>query len=389
MNKLGYRYNFKLLEKDLETAYRCFCLDNSSSTRTDLYHRIKEISFAILSVGSKWSKYNIDYDTISYKYSLYLLERMITKRFRPKYTSDHFPWVNYINKNILHVVNTCREDNLWHELVKDLEFLVDQNACVFDKVSEDGGNQEDYIAEKQLAATLYKSLRIFYSDKEIRRILPIAIDIVSSDGCTAIHKGLNKDLKDFTVVLISLAKRIISENSVSRFYEVSKTDFKKAMSSSVRSSLFLSSVANSNIFPKELLLSLDYDSLYRIVQVAGGKCIRIPNQGELDSLMGAVLSVSNRILEGKKIDDSISTAKRDLDLVFSKQIDIQSFVTKMVDTIEIHGEDKSSEPLIELLSKSLKDVKNILDQYMKVKIADNSKKTFGDIYKKVETSLSL
>jgi len=391
MHKASYNHDFPSLEWKLEKAYRSFCLSNCNCSRTELYSAIKEIAYGILQVGEDWKDKNIDWESTSYEYALYLLERIMVGKFRPSYDSDKFPWSVYINKNLKHVVETCREDNVWHELVKDLEYLVDQRSEALDRIADTSGDQEDFIWEKQLSVNLYKSLRIFYSSKEIRRLLPIAIDLISSDEYNFSNRGMSKDIKDFVMVLIALSKRLSVDHDAKRFYEVPKSEFKKAMSASVRSSLFLSTVTNSNIFPKELLLSLDIDSLYRLVQVSGGRYVRIPNQNELDSLMAAVLSVSKRILEGKKIDDSLNVAKKDLNLMFSKQINIQEFVTKMVKTIEIHGEDKESEPLIKLLSNSLKNVDTLVDKYLDVKLSmkEENKKTYRDVVRTLNKPLPL
>ena len=391
MHKASYNHDFPALEWKLEKAYRSFCLSNCNCSRTELYSAIKEIAYGILQVGEDWKDKNIDWESTSYEYALYLLERIMVGKFRPSYDSDKFPWSVYINKNLKHVVETCREDNVWHELVKDLEYLVDQRSEALDRIADTSGDQEDFIWEKQLSVNLYKSLRIFYSSKEIRRLLPIAIDLISSDEYNFSNRGMSKDIKDFVMVLIALSKRLSVDYDAKRFYEVPKAEFKKAMSASVRSSLFLSTVTNSNIFPKELLLSLDIDSLYRLVQVSGGRYVRIPNQNELDSLMAAVLSVSKRILEGKKIDDSLNVAKKDLNLMFSKQINIQEFVTKMVKTIEIHGEDKESEPLIKLLSNSLKNVDTLVDKYLDVKLSmkEENKKTYRDVVRTLNKPLPL
>ena len=191
-------------------------------------------------------------------------------------------------------------------------------------------------------------------------MLPMAMEVIANG--TGFNGKTPQDLQSFCVTLVALSKRLVADQyPKSRDISSNAPSVQKLLKSSLRSSIFLSAVANSEMFPKELLLSLDIDSLYRLVQVCGGQSIRVPFAEELDSLLCAVVSTSKIITEGKDIDKAISDAKEACGLTMTKQINIRYFVSKLTKTFDIFKEDEQKKPLIEVLLGSLKTLTDSLD----------------------------
>jgi hypothetical protein len=146
-------------------------------------------------------------------------------------------------------------------------------------------------------------------------------------------------------------------------------------------------VVHAKFFPQELLLALDVDSMYRLVAVLGGKKIRIPTARELDSLIGAVVSVSKMVLEGKPLNKSLQESKEDLNLVFSDKVNIQYFVSKCLESFNIFDADKPSSPLINILANSIKTL-DTLFKSMEKKSSTASPEILLDQYIKLSESFS-
>jgi hypothetical protein len=121
---------------------------------------------------------------------------------------------------------------------------------------------------------------------------------------------------------------------------------------------------NAKFFPREFLLALDIDSLYRLVQIAGGKRLKIPTPRDLNTLIGAVVSVSKMVMEGKDLRESVNTSKKDFDLVFSHEVNIHNFVGKIINSMDLFGEDAETEPMISMLVLSIKSLERLMNQFI-------------------------
>jgi hypothetical protein len=358
------RFNLRDLEDKCLIAYANFETDSNEFTRTQVFLTIKELAFAVLSVGP-YSKNGLDFDKVSYEYSIYLFERIVLGTFKMKGHTGRFPLQQYVRKNIKHVIYTMRDIDVWKDVVSDLEFLMnDDSLTELDSIIDPSPAPCHFIDRHVSSAKLLDLIRMYYTYEEIRRLLAISIEHIYGNWYQYINSYAPSDVKDFVVVLVASAKRVVRVDNVFYGLDMKKSTVKKALSSAVRSTVFMSTVVNSEFFPKELLLSLDLDSLYRLVSVMGGKNLRIPTQKELNTLIGGVVAASKVILEGKDSKDvkkTIKDTRNDYDLVFSSRVDIQFFVSKAIENFNLFKNESSSEPLINLLVSSI----NSLDKLFK------------------------
>jgi len=358
------KFNLRKLETEALTGYKSFKEDNDQDSRTQLFNGIRELAFAILTVGD-FEKYNIDVEESSYEYALYLFERILNGfELVPSGKGDKFPLQYYISLNIKDTVITKRDDELFKSLIGDMQFLIERKEVM---EVEDDTDLESKIHHDYLANCLFKALRIFYTHDEIRRVLPISLELMFESKRKLIIDNSPTDIKDFSTVLISLAKRVIIDSNINVEYDIPKKRLEEIFGSSVRSSVFLAAVVDTNFFPKELLLSLDSDSLSRIVSLMGGKSIRIPTQRELDTLLGSVVTIAKMIMEGGEVKDLLKETKANMDLVYcnQKHFNVQTFISKSIETYNMFGEDPKTKPLINALISSIKSIETIIDQVVK------------------------
>jgi len=352
-------FDFKELERVTRLAYVGMTKNGCDKTRTAFYSTVKDLAYAILYVNKWGETYSLDIHETAYEYSVYLFERVMTEKFIPKKDIDKFPWIEYIKLNIKHVIHTSlKDDNRWQDLISDFQFFVDNETEYLDSTVQVAVSLDDNLYKTQVSRKIYDAISIFYSREEIARMMPMAMEVISNG--TGLNGKTPPDLQNFCVTLVALSKRCVSEQG-DPVRSPTNASLQKMLKSSLRSSIFLSAVANSDIFPKELLLTQDIDSLYRLVQVCGGQTIRIPYVEELDSLLCAVVAVSKIVMEGKEIEKAISDAKENCDLVMTKQINIKHFVAKLTQTFDTFTEDKEQKPLIELLLGSLRTLNDSLD----------------------------
>lgn len=355
-------FNFEEMENSLSECYSKYLKIDDNKTRTQLFLEIKKMAFAILNVGKFWKDLNIDFEIVSYEYSTYLLERIILGTLVPKGIT-RFPWQQYIRKNIKHIAITKRkEENFWHEMVDDMQFLLDEYSDV-DSNLRDETSMDDVIDKTLLTEKLYRAIRIFYSEEDIRRFYPICIGNIDRNFGSYKIKFLPEDVKQFISVVVCCAKRLAAEQNINRSSDISMKEFKKILSSSVRSSVFLSAVVNSDFFNRKLLLSLDIESLYRLVSILGGEEIRIPTLNELDTLLGAVVSVSKIITEGKDPQKVISESKKDCNLIFSRKVNMQYFISKIIESYDIFKENSATNPVINILFSSIVSMEKMLKEF--------------------------
>jgi len=390
---MAYKFNLIELESTALAKYKTWKTDMShSGYRTEMFKAVEDLAYAILNVG-KFDKYNIDFNLCSYEYALYLFERLITGSFRmePRIPGTRFPLQEYVRQNIKHVVFTLRKDTAWQELITDMEFFLDdcQKPGDYEYMeladhrieAPEGGVDKNRYAKKLLEA-----LRVFYSFPEIRRLLAISLDTIYMDTKALVNPNIPADIRDFSITLVALSKRLTVEHNLNFGLDVPKNDLKKVFASSVRSTVFLSTIVNTDFFPRELLLSLDIDALYRLVHLVGGQTLKIPTIRELDSLLGAVVAVSKVIMEGKAVKESITEAKTDMKLMFANNINIQQFVSKSLESYNVFSNESKVEPLLNILAMSIKSMDHLFQQLTKRSEELNS----SELLKKyVELSSSL
>lgn len=369
---MGYQFNLIELESNCLARYQEYKGDpNSPQFRTEVFKSIEELAFAVLNVG-KYDKYQIDFSVCAYEYALYLLERILVGSFRmePKIKGTRFPLQEYVRQNIKHVVFNLRKDTAWQELITDMEFFLDDyqkpgdyEYMEFEDTNIEPG--ENLVDKTKYAEKLFEALKIFYTVEEINRLFTISLDIIYLDPRALVASHIPVDIQDFSITLVALAKRLTRDHNLHFGLDVPKEDLRKIFACSVRSTVFLSTIVNTDFFPRELLLSLDIDSLYRLVHLMGGQTLRVPTIKELDSLLGAVVSVSKMIMEGKDLKSSISESKKDLNLMFTTRINIQDFVSKSVESFNVFNNEAKVEPLLNVLALSIKSMDHLFQQITK------------------------
>lgn len=336
------------LEKNLNDCYFNYIKKDSPSSRDSLFMAIRNIAYNIATYDKNTKRYNLEIDEVSNEYALRLFERIVVNGFRFKTDTGRIPFSAYIRINIKDVIISDGKNNSYLQLHGDMETLYDQI------VSGSVESSSDFFSKSHLSNKIYNGLMIFYKEKDIKRHLNLALDIIYRNKHQPIpYEKLPSDIRDFCVVLLSLSKRITDEFNINN---IERTDIKKALESSIRSSVFLASVTESDAFPRELLLSLDLESLYRICTVSGGRKIKIPTIRQLDTIVGTVSSVSEYIIDGKDYQGTLAKSKKDLDLVFSANMNMHQFISKAIDVLDLKENNQSTEPLINVLSLSRKSI---------------------------------
>jgi hypothetical protein len=373
--KKHHVYNISQIEKNASDAYRRLKKKDTPSSRTKFFETIYNLALTILKVSSedhKGSKNNHDSilsrvedkEFVAHEYSTALFERVITGNFVFE-IEDHkkIPWTPYIRLSI--------RDTIFKKLNEiEVNNVIDGVMQVVNFEDEYLGNKyvsahtvEDARARKFLPHELLRRLKVFYSYDEIKRLLSISLELLGSKHYAkkvrAFTKEVPVDVRDFSIVLVSLAKRLI----VSEGYNVDDKNIgglKNALSSAVKSTVFLATVANTKLFPIELFLSLDIDCLYRLVTVAGGTTIRIPTTRELDSLIAGVLSAGQVILDGKDIDSALKTVKKNYSLVMANTVNIHKFIENIL--VLAKDENVGGKPLINMVLSSMKSLSTVFSE---------------------------
>lgn len=388
MSKFKHK-NFKVLEDSLTESLLDCLSDSTQENRARFFSLTKETAFAILSSNSQWK--GLDFDKISYEYALYLFERVITGSFKPQY-EGRLPWGSYIAQSIKHVINKQKNEENWGVVAEDMQIILDSGVDIsVNDYSNSSKNELERITSRNfLSSKLLESLRIFYTEDEIKRLYPLSMDILSSSTSSSldylVSRSAPDDVQDFLAVLISLSKRLVSIHNIVQGSEVSLSKMKKAIDASVRSTVFLSSVVNSDFFSRDLLLALDIDSLYRLIYIAGGKEIRIPTLCELDSLLGAVRAVSGVILGDEEAKKTLNKSRRDFELVFSKKINMDSFISSMLQSFDLFREEEGSSALLNLVLVGMKSLERVSTQ-LADKLDKNSPENLLSYFKELSTSI--
>lgn len=340
--------------EELETlaleSHRIWQEDDNKDTKAGMFTAIKNLAKAVIT--AYYSKSNIDFEMASYEYAVYLYQRIVQNALDLNNHQGRFPLQRYMKINVRHIIYSMGNELQWVNVINDIDD--EEFEREIEDVKTPSATQQ--VSSKKLSWKMYTGLSMHFSHDEIKRLYPIARDLCYSNKHTPVPYGIPEDIREFMIVMICIAKRIYVDNShvfQNSVKETGSKEFRKRIQSAIRSTVFFSAITNSSVFPKELLLSLDIDSLYRLVAICGGRTIRIPKERELESLMGAVVSISNMVLEGDSMEDAIYKAKREYGLVMDNRINIRELISKINSTMDIE-DDKMSDPMIGLLEKLIK-----------------------------------
>jgi hypothetical protein len=360
------KYDLKKLEDDLNVAYFAYEEEDNQDTRTDFFRTMDELSFAILT-AQKWK--GIDHEEVAYEYSLYLFTRVVLEGFRFKTNTGRIPFQNYIAKSIIGIATQFLKDTFERpkgEILRDdMEFLIEATRKGdLEKEGEDVGNSLD---KSQLYKDILEGVKTFYTVEEIKRLLPISMDVLFHTKFQPIPAtNVPKDIRDFCVILICVSKRVSSKYGESTYANKLPSDTRKALLAVSRSSAFLAIIASADKIDKELFLALDIDSLYRLSSIAGGKAhIKVPSLRELDTIIGAATATSKQILDGKPIKASVKEAKEALGLNYSTKSGINYFISKALKVFETLGPDKATDSFVNVLMASMVSVEKLFTEFLK------------------------
>lgn len=396
---MSKKYDLRLLEDNLTNSLNKFYEKNDDENRINLFLSIRELAFAIL-VTRTWKIKDFDFEEEAHEYSTYLFERLITKRFIPKY-DDRFPWNNYISLNI--------QNTLYRNKSNDFSAsdYVEEFSSVLSNVSSDKEetfseylcyNQNDNYIDNFKIRLIYDSLLMFYNENEIKRLYPIASEIIYNNRFNhrkSFDTKIPKDIYDFIIVLYSLSKRIITEERKKFTIDnLSSKLFKDALNNSIKSSLFLSTItkkASLNYAPFELFLSVDMESLIRLSMTCGGKTIHIPSQMELNSIIAVVSAAGDVILNGTNVKDALEKVKKDYDLVLVPRLDSVDFVNDIVNSFYVDSNSNDNietTSIVDTLFQSINIFKSISDKLKDKDSNSFSNKELIDMYKTAIDSIS-
>lgn len=343
-------YTLTELEDQALLAHANWDISDNPETKNDLFVSIKNLSKSVITL--LYSKSNIDFELASYEYSVYLFQRIILRTLDLNNHNGRFPLQHYMRKNVRHIIYSQGNEITWMNVVNEMDDEEFENEI--EDIHSRTVPQE--VNCKNLSRKMYDGLGMFYNHEDIKRLYPICRDLFYSNRHCVIPYGLPEDIKNFMMILISLAKRVYVDNKHIFEHHMKDTgskEFKKRIQSALRSTIFFSAITKSEVFPKELLLALDVDSLYRLVSICGGNTIRIPKERELESLMGAVVTISNMVLDGQDMETAIFKAKKDYGLVMDNRINIRDLIHKVNCTIDLEN-DAMSEPMLNMLEKLVK-----------------------------------
>ena len=370
--------------RELETitlnSYKDWLADvDSQSTKTELFKCLMMFSERVLIGQAKLRKRFKVEDTeiqrISYEYALYLWDRIVIGGFRLDPTKGknyeqhmlegketRFPLYNYISQNLRNTLYNFKVKDNWYYIIDDLSFLEKNSVDKTNYLTEENSSSK-YLNNKTDVKQVLEAMRLFFDMDEINRMLPAAIKVVSSKKQLSEHK-LPKDLKNFCIHLLAIIRRIASPATDLERYLDPKS-YGKSLESSIKSCIFLSTISNSDFFPKELLLTLDLKSLFRLVNVAGGTKVEVPTIMDLNKLILANRTISNMLLTGEDEQTSHKNTKKELDMTLPQGSTYRRYLHKLVTTLNIFDEDnENSLPLIRLLDLAISNTDKIFESML-------------------------
>lgn len=376
------KYNLPALEDNLRDSYASHIAEpKNEDHKLRLFYDIEKIAYAILSV--KYDAKNFSRQEIAYEYAIYLLQRILSQEFTPVAMHGKFPWQFYINQNIKHILftkikETSSNPNL--DEYSDLENYTHNEVNVYFQV-------EDNYIRKIFEDRLLEQLGNFYTEDDIKRLYPLAIKELLADAQNKlVPDNLPKDLEGFLITTIALAKKLAKDLNITKKHSPNfQIPIEEAIQNSIKSTLFLSTIGSEDKFPKGLFMSLDMDSLYRLIATMGGKTIRIPTEREMDTLIAAVVTLGAMIGEGKSFQQAFKIAKSEYQCVLSKQINIRNFVKEL--GTNLIKNDTASTPLMQTLDGTVGFLNELFKELLD-RVKEEPTQHIIDLYTRISTNQS-
>lgn len=366
------QFDFKLLNRTFSERYESFKADDTEHNRVAFYQAIYELSLACLKVSAYRRNPERDLEIIATEFAFTQLNRVLDGTFKPepRVKGTLFPADKYFSLTLQRPANQHFTRDLpkksWsrlHIFIEDLELFLEDNAGRISEENQYGERAMDVATtNREYARDLFRALRLLYTEEEIRRLLPLATEMLFVSNATKLRDPETpapRDLRVFMDVLIVCAQRLAATHRIDTDVNLPKKDVNRMLETALRSTLFLSAASQYDRVPRDLLLALDHRSLYRLAYILGGSTIRIPTVRELGILQNAISAAVAVYLapeaeRKKKLEDV-----KQYDAVFAKQrgktITTMELVSKIVDANRIVRDDNSStQPLINVILSSLK-----------------------------------
>ncbi len=376
------RFDFKLLNQQFNSAWQLFKAQRDEGARLALYQATYDLAWACLRVSKFCRNPENDLHLITTEFSFNQLNRMLAGTLVPESLREGtlFPANHYFSLAILDTAHKYFKRDYptksWqrlHTLIDDFDlFMRDNSGSISGENDYDATRTEKIMESNDYSRSLLRALRLLYSDDDIRRMLPLACELLfisklGSPGATwkAKTDAQTTDLKTFIDVLIVCAQRVAVSNEITQEINLPKNDLKKLLDSSLRSTLFLSAVTNFDCVPRDLLLALDHRSLYRLAYILGGRTIRIPSVRDLQTLQNAVNAAASFYMAPEKERKEVMGTIVKYDKVFAKKatgyITTEGLVSKIIESNKILRDDTTS-PLINVVLSGIQALDTLVKQ---------------------------
>ena len=267
--------DLKYLQKKLEQVLENWYESDSKTKRIEIFNIFNKLTIKILQ-----DKFGITGErcyNFSFHYSLDLLNTFLDEYpYHKGFTGNEA--TEYISHTIENYINEGKVQ-LDNSIILDYE------------VFKSTRTPPEEMANYEILSEINNILLIFFSERDIKRYLPLATTIVSTGNYSKISNLADQNFKYFSMLLISLGKRL------SRYYSNGVSNLNHSPNNL---SVLIASINNK--VPRELILSCDLDSLSNLVDFAGGSEIRIPTRDEID---GAFNDLKESIKYSKLQEESI------------------------------------------------------------------------------------
>lgn len=370
----------KELEDELIKSYDNFKSDNNKQTSTLLFMNLKAMIAATL-VSNKYhiNKDKSEVEHMTYECAVYLFEKILNGTFVPMSKSknalkdgqtDRFPWYRYLTFSIRRFVNVNSESLFSTDMFIDLDsyshLAYDEKEYgsffkleeMFSDEKQSKINVEKHINAKLMSKKIFEALRLFYDKDEIDRLYPIASEYIVNNKI----RYAEEDIRNFCYTLICLAKRIANNHnsvSINEAAVIRNLKLDNVVNSAIKSSIFIAAIMkNEHIFPKELLLALDIESIYRLCTIKGGETIHVPSLSDLETLIGSTVIAARKLTDGTTV--SKRKVRDEYGFCFKKNFNIDDLVNSLLFSIS-NFNNNSTTPLLNTLLSSVKAIEKQSD----------------------------
>ena len=358
----NYSINFCYLEDRCFDTYQAFLEEDNQQTRSDMFKALFEIAYGVLYVA-KYLPSSIDKKTAAYNYAIDYFERLVTNRFsfRAKNGGDRFPFQQYTRLSIRKYIFKYKPV----EIVSS-EFEKEVGNVLDSIVYNQGGMEkiEPGVVKANIEREVIKNLYSIYSEDEIRRLAYLYRDLKENKTSQDVIKEKFPDVYDFIWIVFTLSRKKKSLYSEQLLTGFNANSLKEHTDSAIRSSLFLMSIANTELLPKELFLNLDVDSLYRLSEMCGGSTVTIPSKKDLDYLILTVCSIADKLANNEiELDEIINNNRVKHKITACRITTVRDLVNKIMNTPLIDRNTPSSEPLVNTIITSIANIEKLFDVY--------------------------